>query len=141
LNLNVDIYANAGLNPAELGLPLDNSSRTVELANITNAQPSPPLYVTFNANNAYDGRVNVWWDKSAATGFDHYNIYLNKAEMTDITGMEAVQQIKDIATCSYQAAGLEDGTKYYFAVTAADKGGNENKRYGQQKNYGGIRHR
>jgi hypothetical protein len=45
--------------------------------------------------------------------------------MADITGMKAVQQIKDIATCRYQATGLEDGTKYYFTVTAVDKSGNE----------------
>jgi len=76
-------------------------------------------------NNAYDGRANLWWDKSAAEDFDHYNIYLNKAEMADVTGMKAVQQIKDIATCRYQVTGLEDGTTYYFAVTAVDKSGNE----------------
>ncbi len=65
------------------------------------------------------------WDKSTVTDFDHYNIYLNKVEMRDVTGMKAVQQIKDIATCRYQVTGLEDGTMYYFAVTAVDKSGNE----------------
>ena len=90
---------------------------------------TPPSAITgLVANNAYDGRVNLWWDKSTTADFDHYNIYLNKAEMADITGMKAVQQIKDIATCRYQATGLEDGTKYYIAVTAVDKSGNEDVR-------------
>jgi len=85
----------------------------------------PPVISGLVAIDAYDGRVNLWWDKSTAEDFDYYNIYLNKTEMADVTGMKAIQQIKDIATCRYQATGLEDGTKYYFAVTAMDKSGNE----------------
>ncbi len=88
----------------------------------------PPAIIGLVANNAYDKGVNAWWDKTNATDFDHYNIYLNKAEMVDVTGMKAIQQIKDIATCRYQVTGLEYGTRYYFAVTAVDKSGNENKR-------------
>lgn len=45
--------------------------------------------------------------------------------MVDVTGMQPIQQIKDIATRRYQVTGLEDGTRYYFAVTAVDKSGNE----------------
>jgi hypothetical protein len=45
--------------------------------------------------------------------------------MTDITGMKPVQQIKGIAACRYQVTGLEDGAKYYLAVTTVDKSGNE----------------
>ncbi len=87
---------------------------------------TPPSAITgLVAVNAYDKRVNLGWDRSAATDFDHYNIYLNKAEMADVTGMKAIQQVKDSATCRYQATELEDETKYYFAVTAVDKSGNE----------------
>ncbi|MSQ12819.1 MAG: hypothetical protein EXR47_01515 [Dehalococcoidia bacterium] len=67
----------------------------------------------------------MWWDKTAAADFDHYNIYLHKAEIADVTGMRAVQQVKDIAISRYQATGLDDGTRYYIAVTAVDKSGNE----------------
>ena len=86
---------------------------------------SPSAIAGLVANNAYDKRVNLWWDKSTATDFDHYNIYLNKSEMADVTGMKPIQQIKDVATCRYQAIDLEDGTSYYFAVTAVDNTGNE----------------
>ena len=78
------------------------------------------------AIDAYDGRVNLNWDKSTAEDFDHYDIYVSKAEIVDASGMTAIQQITDIATNTYQATGLEEGTKYYFAVTAVDKRGNEN---------------
>jgi hypothetical protein len=60
--------------------------------------PTPPPDTTapsaitgLIAINAYEGRVNLWWDKSAAEDFDHYNIYLNKAEMVDVTGMNREQ--------------------------------------------------
>jgi outer membrane protein assembly factor BamB len=88
----------------------------------------PPATTGLIANNAYDGRINVWWHKTTATDFDHYNIYLNKTKMADVTGMKAAQQIKDIAECRYQATGLDDGTQYYVAVTAVDKSGNEDVR-------------
>jgi len=77
------------------------------------------------AGNAYDGRLNLWWDKSTAEDFDYYSIYLSETEMADVTGMEAIQQINDIDTCGYQATGLDDGTSYHIAVTAVDKSGNE----------------
>jgi len=78
------------------------------------------------AANAYDGRINIFWYKTVATDFDHYNVYLSKTEMADVTGMNVIQQVSDIATCRYQAIELEDGVRYYFAVTVADKSGNEN---------------
>gem|GEM_PF-4128015 len=78
--------------------------------------------------DAYDGRVNIWWDKSSAEDFDHYNVYLSQSETTDVTGMAPAYQVKDVSATSYQAVGLKDGVKYYFAVTAVDKTGNENKR-------------
>ena len=61
-----------------------------------------------------------------AEDFDYYNVYMSKSEMTDITGLTPSHQIKDIATSIYQVTGLEPGTKYYFAVIAVDKRGNQN---------------
>lgn len=89
---------------------------------------TPPSAITgLIAVNAYDGRVNLWWDKSAAQDFDHYNVYVSELE-ADVTGAAAIQQIKDILATNYQATGLKNGTKYYFALTAVDKNGNENRR-------------
>lgn len=108
--------------PAEVPTP-----ETLPPAETITPPPTPPSVITgLVACDAYDGRVNLWWDKSAAEDFDHYNVYVSKAKMDDITGVTAICQIKDIASSIYQVTGLEDGTKYYFAVTAVDKGGNEN---------------
>jgi len=107
--------------PTATPTPTPNQTETP-----TPTDTTPPSAITgLIANNAYDGRVNLRWDKNTATDFDHYNIYVNNAETADVTGMKATQQITDITTCRYQVTALEDGTSYYFAVTAADKSGNE----------------
>jgi uncharacterized protein (UPF0248 family) len=85
----------------------------------------PPAVAGLAANNAYDNKINLWWNKSATSDFDHYNIYLNTTETATVSGLKPVQQIKDILICSYQAAGLDNGKAYYCAVTAVDKSGNE----------------
>jgi len=70
--------------------------------------------------------VNLSWDQGTAEDFGQYNIYVGKSEMADVAGMTPVHQITDISTNTYQVTGLEDGTKYYFAVTTTDKSGNAN---------------
>jgi uncharacterized protein (UPF0248 family) len=96
------------------------------------ASESPPAESTLPttitglvAADAYDGRVNLNWDKSTAEDFARYDVYVSKVEITDTSGMTPVQQIMDIATNYYQATGLEEGTKYYFAVTAVDENDNQ----------------
>ena len=88
---------------------------------------SPSAITGLGATDAYDGRVNLWWDRSTAEDFDHYNIYVGESAIADVSGMTPVQQIKDIDSNTYQVIGLEPLTKYYFAVTVVDQSGNENK--------------
>jgi len=70
--------------------------------------------------------VNLWWEKSTAEDFDHYNVYLSKSEIADTGGMTPAHEMRDIAANTYQVTGLESGAEYYFAVTPVDKDGNEN---------------
>ena len=91
------------------------------------ADTTPPSAITgLAAADAYDGRVNLGWDESTAEDFGHYSIYVSKSQITDVTDMAPVHQIEDIINTTYQASGLEEGIKYYFAVTATDKSSNEN---------------
>lgn len=89
---------------------------------------APPEIIGLVAINAYDGRVNLSWNKSTAEDFDHYSIFVSKSQIVDTTGLAPAHQIRDIATNTYQVTGLEVGTKYYFAVTAVDRTGNESRR-------------
>ena len=79
------------------------------------------------AVNAYDGRVNLWWDKNTAEDFDYYNIYVSESEVWDVADISAIYQVNNISTTNYQVTGLKNGTEYYFAITAVDKNGNEDK--------------
>ena len=90
---------------------------------------TPPSAITgLVATDAYDGRVNLWWDKSPAEDFNHYNVYVNKSEILDAGGLKPVQEIKNITTTHYQVTELNLGTTFYFAVAAVDKSGNEDTR-------------
>jgi len=89
---------------------------------------TPPSAITgLVVWDAYDGKINLVWDQSTAEDFGRYNVYFAEAEIADIAGLTPVQQIQGIATTSYQLTGLEDATKYYFAVTAVDDSGNEDR--------------
>jgi hypothetical protein len=110
----------------EMPTPTFLISNTPSLVPTLLPDKTPPSAIAgLTANNAYDNSVNLSWDKSTDEDFDHYNLYLNTTEMADITGLKVIQQIKDVSFYRYQATGLELGTKYYFAVTAVDRSGNE----------------
>ena len=47
--------------------------------------PLPPI-TGLIIINAYDRRVNLWWEKSTAEDFDHYNIYTSELEIKDVAG-------------------------------------------------------
>lgn len=96
----------------------------------TPVDTSPPPAITgIVASEAYNGSVRLSWQSSTADDFDSYNLYVSKAVMNSVAGMSPADRIKDINTNTYQTklAGLENGATYYFAVTAVDKSGNEDK--------------
>jgi hypothetical protein len=86
--------------------------------------PPPPI-TGLIAWDAYDGRVALRWDKSTVEDFASYNIYVSRSEITNVIGLTPVH-LRDISANTYLMDGLENDAKYYFAVTAVDKRGNEN---------------
>jgi hypothetical protein len=88
----------------------------------------PPAIKNLIANTDLNGQVILIWDKSTAADFEHYNVYISKSAIIDVTGMKPGQQIKGVDNHQYTVTGLEPSTKYYFAVTAVDQSGNENER-------------
>ncbi|MFH1775845.1 MAG: aryl-sulfate sulfotransferase [Chloroflexota bacterium] len=93
----------------------------------TPAPDTTPAAITgLIATNAYDGRVNLRWDKSASADFDHYRIYASRSEIADTRGLTPVHRISDRATTRYQVGELDMETPFYFAVTAIVESGDEN---------------
>lgn len=60
--------------------------------------------------------------------FGSYNIYVSESEILDTIGLTPVQKIESITTKTHQLTGLEEVTRYFFAVTAVDNSGNEETR-------------
>ena len=96
----------------------------------------PPSITGLTAIDAHDGKIDLIWNSSDAEDFAYYSIYASEAEITDVSGLSPIDQINDRADVTYQitsywasglALALVDGTEYWFAVTAVDSAGNENK--------------
>jgi len=62
-----------------------------------------------------------------ASKFGKYKIYRSQANFTDVTGMEPLATIEDIATKTFTVMDVNYAETYYYAVTIEDKEGNENK--------------
>lgn len=88
--------------------------------------PPPPI-LGLTATDALDGKIDLTWTKSEAADFDHYAIYWDEIIFENLTGRTPNATIFDQTTTTFQATGLTNGTKYYFAVTALDNAGNEDK--------------
>jgi len=89
---------------------------------------TPPLPILdLTATDALVGKIDLVWTKSDAEDFAYYAIYWNETEFLNLAGLSPNWTISDQNTTAFQAAGLVNETKYYFAVTAVDKTGNEDK--------------
>lgn len=110
--------------------PIPEPDRSPTPPPVLTPQPdiSPPSPITgLVAVNAYDGKANLFWERSRAPDFDHYNVYTSKSPVLDAAGLKPVNQIVNMANNWYQVSGLEAGSKQYFAVSTVDKSGNENR--------------
>lgn len=67
-----------------------------------------------------DTQVQLAW--SASTGATSYNLYWSTTPGI-VAGAAGVTQVTGIASTSYVATGLTNGTTYYYAVTSVGAGG------------------
>src|SRR3989338_6466374 len=64
------------------------------------------------------------WQPSQATDIKEYNIYRSENSFNDVSLIAPIQKTTSV---SYKDTGLESEKKYYYAVAAVDKYGNELK--------------
>ncbi len=88
---------------------------------------APPAVSGVSASDARDGKVNLTWAPVNITDFNHYSIYVAAQAGAFVSDLNATLKIADMATGRITLTGLNDGTTYYFAVTAVDRSGNENR--------------
>jgi len=82
-----------------------------------------------------DKQVTLKWDKSTDNvGVDHYSVYYGTEPVTNESG-EYTNVLSTVGNANeYIVKNLENGTTYYFAMTAVDKAGNESKLYSYEQN-------
>jgi len=123
----VTTYPRTGLNPAS-AYPFKitaydsdgNESSGVTLTAITLLQNPANVSAT-----PHGGYVTVAWDASEPQEYvKHYAIYVSDADFTTVEGMTPVQTIR---ATSCNISGLTNHQTYYFAVTAVNLSGGEQK--------------
>lgn len=71
--------------------------------------------------------VTLIWTPSSETDFDHYNIYRSDSSIDNVSGIGTIStSIVDPDTYQYIDQGAAS-TLYFYAITAVDNAGNENK--------------
>jgi len=88
---------------------------------------APPAVLGITAADANDGKVSLSWVPVNVSDFDHYSIYMAVQPGAPVAGLTPAVKIADMSTGITTLTGLSDNTTYYFAVTAVDKSGNENR--------------
>ena len=88
-----------------------------------------PAIKNLQAAPGTKGIVLTWDAYIDVTGnFDHFNIYRATSNFTNVTGMMPIDStITNVNATTFTDALLDPGTQYYYAVTAVDVGGIENK--------------
>jgi len=105
---------------------LVSSNVTIIVTGIDVTPPDPITGLTA-VNATTCGTVNLSWNQSPAPDFNNYNIYKSLSHITDVTSLPVAKQINSVTQTTTQLTGLTDNVTNYFAVTAVDTGGNENK--------------
>ncbi len=80
--------------------------------------PAPPTNVKVTA---YDGEVDITWNRSTEQDFSHYNIYVNSSYQGNYL------KIASTTNNFYADLDVDNGTTYYYAVTAVDLNRNESE--------------
>ncbi|MDH5327840.1 MAG: right-handed parallel beta-helix repeat-containing protein [Gammaproteobacteria bacterium] len=101
----------------------------------TNNNESPGVTMTgvtlldnpvLGATDAQNNRIGLSWTQSAPTNLvKEYAVYVSNSDFTTVTGQPAVTVAA--TETSATVAGLSNGSNYYFAVTAINLSGGEQK--------------
>ncbi|WP_051010711.1 LpqB family beta-propeller domain-containing protein [Salinibacter ruber] len=76
------------------------------------------------SGSAGDGTVDLGWDGVSAEDLGGYNVYRSTSSISDISGRSPLNESL-LSGTSYTDDGVENGTTYYYVVSAVDTSGNE----------------
>ena len=87
---------------------------------LNTTSPSPPSNVQIVAENIDYPKIAVFWSPNTEPDLDHYNIYraLDSNELDDPLSFVSLATRENYADIN-----VDTGMKYYYRITAVDKGG------------------
>lgn len=74
-----------------------------------------------------DGKATVSWARNAEADLAGYRVYRSTSTPVKIDTAHRVSGSKLLTGASFTSTGLRNGTKYWFAVTAVDRAGNQSR--------------
>lgn len=84
--------------------------------------PSSPASVEGTSG---DEIVELSWSANSESDLDGYNLYRSQSSFSDVSDMDPVNGSSLISGEVYTDNGLDNGTTYYYRLTAVDEDDNE----------------
>jgi fibronectin type 3 domain-containing protein len=109
----------ASVNTNGLAAGTYNATITVTASGSTNSPRQIPVSLTLNATTA--GTAILAWNASTESDLTGYKVYRGTGSGTYGAPLATLAK----TTTNYTVAGLQNGTTYFFVITAYDSSGNE----------------
>ncbi|MGC9316485.1 MAG: S8 family serine peptidase [Armatimonadota bacterium] len=109
---------------------LSSDSDVVGPVEAENDLPPPPPEGVFAEDRPSDdgGAIRLGWDRYSPPGdFDHFAVYRAPSRFTTVTARQPIAVIDDAGVTEFVDDTTEDSVDYFYAVTAVDTFGNEEK--------------
>lgn len=90
--------------------------------NGTDEAPSAPANLNGNSG---DQEIELTWDANDEDDLAGYNLYRSTDSFSEISDMNPVNDTDLVLETSFTDTGLENGTTYYYRLTAVDENDNE----------------
>lgn len=72
-----------------------------------------------------DQEISLSWSSVSAPDLGGYNVYRSTSSISDVSGMSPANGSTPLGESSYMDKDVENGTTYYYRITAVDESENE----------------
>ena len=92
---------------------------------------TPPAAPAGLAATSGDGEIMLDWNASSESDLDGYNVYRSTSSFAGTDGLAPVNGSVPAGDASLTDTDVQNGTVYYYRVTAVDESGNESSLSGE----------